>query len=160
MALFSEHPKRLYPNRVAGDLIALINAAGLSLHADFFEQDLIYDGETILASERVQGQPVALLNVVRWEEADEAYGNDVVQDVVTVRVRVCNQNTREMEVQQQECIVLAQQVRAVLRASFVGQGVVRCGPVEEELNEPMLSVYSFDTTTVVVHDTSEDLPQP
>ena len=151
-----QHPKELYPNTVAGAMIDLVSNAPEGFAVGFFEQDLIVTPDTILASERVQDRPIALFNV-SW--VDTLTVNPRFQrDSVRVKVRMANHNPDNMEVQQQEATVLAYRVKSRLQGQEItpqgcSPGVVQItSPIEEEINEPQLSVYYFNAEVTLTHE--------
>jgi len=153
-----DDPKTLYPNTVAAAMMDLVRDNPEGFAVDFFEQDVIVDGNQILASERVQERPIALFHV---ESLDAQNVNPEFQkDRIRVRVRLANHNPRHMEQQQQEAIVLAQRVRSRLQGREITPA--NCSPgvvdvttaVQEDLNEPQLAVYFFFAEVIVTHNTT------
>ena len=148
-----KEPKDLYPNTVAGAMIDLVSDNEEGYAADFFEQDIVLNGNDILASERIQERPIALFHVEYVEGLDmnPAYQKNIVR----VKVRIANHNPRHVEEQQQEAIVLAQRVRSRLQGALIevpdasAANIEIVSAVDEEINEVQLAVYKF--TAQVTH---------
>lgn len=162
MAL-DRHPRTYYPNTVAGALVGRLDASEVPVEADFYESDIIHDGDAFRGTQKIFDTEIALVHVVAVENVGRV-DRGVLEQEVTCNVRVANHYAGDATTQQQECIVLAEQVRERLYGHEIplstggvagGRRLVETGPVEQEINVANFSVYGFESYVTLYHDHSK-----
>jgi hypothetical protein len=164
MAL-ANHPETYYPNTVAQGVIDHYDAHDDGFAAEFWEADIIHDGQEFLASSKVIDSEIALVHVTGVENLQRK-GQRIVQQEVALRVRVATHYAGDSVTQQQEAIVLGHRAKARISGHKIptsyggvegGKRLFRPGPLEQELNVANFSVYGFDLLVDLYHNLDGDL---